>query len=361
MTGRGESCRMKEMEQTYQMLWDCTYCGQKKLLGLSHRFCPNCGGPQNAALRYFPSDADKVAVHEHRYAGADVACPSCQHYNSRAANHCASCGGPLTGGKDAPLRPDQSAPSGMAFQGDTGPSKPVAPGMPPMPRGPAMPQGRAPGRSTPWGAIAGLLVLILIVGVIGLFCWKKTAAFEVTGLTWHRKIAIEQYGPVEKKAWCDSVPADAKIIGRAREQKSTRKVADGQDCRMERKDRGDGTFTEKQVCTPKYREEPVYADRCTYLVTEWHDVRAVEASGTHEQEPKWPSTEGLRTGNCVGCERAGDQSEDYTVHLKEAQGGKDRTCVFSDQKKWASFSIGSRWQGKQSVMTGSIDCATLAK
>ena len=31
-------------EPVYEMLWDCGYCGHKKLLGLTHRFCANCGG-----------------------------------------------------------------------------------------------------------------------------------------------------------------------------------------------------------------------------------------------------------------------------------------------------------------------------
>src|SRR6185369_3264457 len=107
------------MEKTYQMLWDCTYCNQKKLLGLSHRFCANCGAPQNAALRYYPSDAEKVAVEDHHYAGADMGCPACQHYNSRLANNCVNCGGPLAGGKEAAMRQAQVAAAGVAFQGET--------------------------------------------------------------------------------------------------------------------------------------------------------------------------------------------------------------------------------------------------
>ncbi len=46
---------MSVSEKTYEMLWDCKYCGQRKNLGLSHRHCPNCGAPQDPAARYYPT------------------------------------------------------------------------------------------------------------------------------------------------------------------------------------------------------------------------------------------------------------------------------------------------------------------
>ena len=48
-------------ETHYEMLWDCEYCDMPKLLGVSQRFCPNCGAAQNPDKRYFPEDEDKVA------------------------------------------------------------------------------------------------------------------------------------------------------------------------------------------------------------------------------------------------------------------------------------------------------------
>jgi len=53
------------------MLWDCEFCGTKKLLGKTHRFCPNCGAQQDPKARYFPSDEEKVAVKDHVYVGVD--------------------------------------------------------------------------------------------------------------------------------------------------------------------------------------------------------------------------------------------------------------------------------------------------
>jgi hypothetical protein len=39
-----------ESGKTYEMLWDCRYCGTKKLLGKTHRQGPECGGEQHATL-----------------------------------------------------------------------------------------------------------------------------------------------------------------------------------------------------------------------------------------------------------------------------------------------------------------------
>ena len=47
---------------TYQMLWDCKFCGTQKLLGVTHRHCPNCGAAQDPERRYFPAEADMVAL-----------------------------------------------------------------------------------------------------------------------------------------------------------------------------------------------------------------------------------------------------------------------------------------------------------
>jgi hypothetical protein len=45
---------------TFQMLWDCKYCSTKKLLGVTHKFCPSCGAAQDANARYFPSDEEAM-------------------------------------------------------------------------------------------------------------------------------------------------------------------------------------------------------------------------------------------------------------------------------------------------------------
>jgi len=91
-------------EATYEMCWDCKFCGQKKLLGLTHRFCAGCGAPQDPASRYFPPENEKVAVKDNPFVGADVSCPACKQPMSRAAKCCTNCGSPIDKGAEVARR-----------------------------------------------------------------------------------------------------------------------------------------------------------------------------------------------------------------------------------------------------------------
>src|SRR5438067_1545971 len=103
---------------TFEMLWDCSFCGATKLLGITHRHCPNCGAEQDQTKRYFPSDADKVAVKEDIYAGTDKVCGSCKAPNGAKAEFCMKCGAPLDEAAAAKKRSEQVVPAGTAFAAD---------------------------------------------------------------------------------------------------------------------------------------------------------------------------------------------------------------------------------------------------
>jgi len=49
-----------ESEKTYEMLWDCRYCGTKKLLGKTHRHCLECGGAKDATLQCARTPCTKI-------------------------------------------------------------------------------------------------------------------------------------------------------------------------------------------------------------------------------------------------------------------------------------------------------------
>ena len=65
---------MPDPENRYEMLWDCPCCSTPKLLGITHRHCPNCGAPQDATKRYFPPAGEEVAVENHPFQGKDKVC-----------------------------------------------------------------------------------------------------------------------------------------------------------------------------------------------------------------------------------------------------------------------------------------------
>lgn len=341
-------------EPAYEMLWDCKFCGAKKLLGLTHRHCPSCGAPQNAEERYFPSDADKIAVQNHIFYGADVTCTHCGDANSKNSKHCGGCGAPLEGAKEVARRADQVVGPGDAFAGQT-----------------AMDAHRErTGHATPAAAAAkrvplrwifavGCLgVLALFTFVLVLIFWKKQSALEVVGHHWQRQIVVEQFGPVEQSSWCDDIPGDARLVRRHREVRSRRQVADGQDCKVRKIDNGNGTFSEKQDCTTRYREEPVYDQKCVYVVTRWKTARTATADGASLSMPlRWPDPELARAGTCEGCEREGTRKETYTVLFRDSKGG-EQSCDF-DAQKWASIPDGSRWKGALRVVGSALDCGSL--
>jgi hypothetical protein len=340
-----------EDEGTYEMLWDCRSCGTPKLLGLTHRRCPNCGAVQDPAWRYYPSDDDRVLAKDHKYAGVDHTCPACGTAMGRSATFCANCGRELRDAKDVVRRAAQVQAEGVAFDGETvqdAKREHAAAKAPPKPV-----------RRSPWprrlvigGVVAVGLVLVAVF-------WKRQVGLSVQGHTWERNIDIERFEPRHDSSWCDQMPADAYSTSRSREQRSTRQVADGTECSMQREDRGDGTYKQVRKCQTKYRSEPVYDWRCSYTVDRWSVARTASAQGASlEDEPRWPKVQLVRTGQCLGCEREGRHRETYTVQLADVPKAKQHACSFQ-QAKWASFRMKSHWQGRTRVLGGGLDCDSL--
>lgn len=339
-------------DDVYEMLWDCKYCGQKKNLGLSHRFCPNCGGPQDAGARYFPADHEKIAVRNHPFVGADVSCPACHHWNSKNAKCCTNCGGPLVGGASAQLRPDQVG--AVAQAGQVGQAPDVAP--PP----PAAAKAESKTSSVIAFGIFVVLLLGAIVGACTMLFAKRDGSFEVADRTWSRTIHVERYDLVRQSTWCDERPTGGVERSRAKAQRSTNKVPDGQTCVTRKKDRGNGTFKEERECTAKYKEVPVYADKCDYDVPAWKTFRSLKAEGGATATPDWPKVDITRTGTCLGCEREGSRDEKYTVTFVDAKTKGTSSCD-TGLEKWKAFAKGSKWDGQVGAYTNVIDCDSLKK
>ncbi len=314
-------------EQAYEMLWDCAYCGTTKLLGHSQRHCATCGAAQDPSRRYFPSDADKVRVHEHRFVGADVACPACRQPMSRAAACCTSCGSPLDPSRSVATR-------GEMIQGPGGGWQPAAPPQ----------EGPAASKSGKGIAIVIGLVLLAIVGVVvARLTLKKDTALAVAALTWERTIAIERMAEVRESGPCSSVPRDAAITSRNTPMAT---------CKKRKVDRGDGTFVEKEECS-----QPV--EQCSYNVRRWTAARTLRAGGKKGEPLRWPDVDVMLRGECLGCEREGTRTESFVVSFTDAADKKNRTCRFDSEAKWSTFTPGSKWAGKVNLVGGDLDCDTL--
>jgi hypothetical protein len=339
------------LEKVYEMLWDCKYCGQLKNLGVTHRHCPSCGAPQDASARYFPPDSEKIAVSDHPMVGADRLCGSCSEAQGAACRNCGHCGAPLEGTAEVARRADQVFQSEQLFLGETAADARAefAGGGPPPP---------VPQRSAGIGKFVVMGIVAVLLAAFGLFFfWKKDVEAQVTSLTWTREQAVEQYRHVTKSAWCDALPRNAKELGRSSEKRSTEKVPDGESCQTRKIDQGNGSFVEKEECSPKYRDVAVMADKCTYQALEWAETRVAKSSGTSSETPTDPQPNLARTGDCVGCERLGRKTATYSAKIRLSAEETD-DCDLAPEL-WAALKVGSSVHAQVRQLTGGIDCSSV--
>jgi hypothetical protein len=312
-------------DQHYEMLWNCSACGVIGLLAKSQRHCPACGAAQDPALRYFPEPGKEVAVNGHTYVGADWPCGYCASPNGAAADFCANCGGPKAGAAGATVKMvNDAGQTAAAEKEDVPPTR----------------------KKVPWVmAIVGLLA----AGAVALgfmFFQTHDKSVQILATTWERTIKTELFQAVHDSAWCSSLPVGAYDVRRTREVKEQKKVEAGQDCVEKRKDMGDGTFTKKQECSPRYRDEPVYADKCHFTINRWSTGRNVTAQGDHLTSPVWPEASLMRGAGAgshgisadeavLGAERLGPRTESFTVQMK-SEAGDTWSCAVSEVA-WQTF------------------------
>lgn len=322
---------------TYEMFWDCKFCRTPKLLGLTHRHCPVCGAPQNAAERYFPDDSEKVRVQDHQYVGRDLVCRHCATYNSRNSTYCRDCGAPTSEAAEAQVQGEGNAPQAVSL----------------------LAQKLAPAATRPsrgWGLVKLVLLALVAIGCL-FFFWKKEESFSVVGRDWERRIEIERLGPVRDSAWCDQLPSTARELRRYRAVRSHEQIPDGETCTTRKVDQGDGTFREVKDCKPRYKTRDIEDNRCDFEVNRWSPHRFVESKGqSTNPAPSWPALDLVKACSAVGCERSGARRETYRVQLQGA--GGTEICEVS-LTQWSSMNTGQRLGAKVRVLGGGIDCGSL--
>ena len=191
-----------------------------------------------------------------------------------------------------------------------------------------------------------------------LLCTRKVEVrLIVTGHEWKREIRVEAQRAVRESEWCDRLPSGAYDVRRTREVKSHAQEPDGQSCHNEKKDNGDGTFSEKEVCTTKYKKVPIYADKCHFQIEKWVHARDELAKGEGlAPEPQWPIVN-LAQGGLGAPERLGSRVETYTVRFRTPSSGEG-ACELP-LERWRALSVNSSWVGAQSLIGKQIDCASL--
>lgn len=322
------------VDRVYEMLWNCTACGTNALLGKSQRRCPNCGSPQDESKRYFPKAGEEVAVDGHRFEGADWTCGACTTPNGAAAAFCQNCGNGKDGNKSAALQADRIVKDGALVDNQAPAPAPAQPSRSKMPL-----------------VLGGVAVVVcLVVAVLVLV--KKDVSVDVAGHVWTRTIGVERFEAVQESAWCDSMPGGAYNVSRSRQERSQRQVPNGEECHDRQKDQGDGTFKVSTECKPKYKSEPVYADKCSFAIDRWHRVREEVARGGLAQSPSWPALR-LRGGSGLGAEREAGRAEAYTLQLRDPKTGKQHDCGYAEPR-WRSVADGSRHSLQVRLLGGAV-------
>lgn len=341
---------------TYEMIWDCKYCGTAALPARTHRFCPTCGAAQDTQTRRFPSDAEKRAIRDYVPKGEDRICGACGKPNDADAEFCVQCGAPLENAARAQRKDDQVKRQGEQFGGDE--QRDVAKEQLTRDLGAQSTAGK---RGFPWVVVGIVIAVVACIGLIAALTWTRPSNVVVSGHNWQREIRIEAFLPREDSAWCESVPGDAYNVSSRREQRDTRRVPDGETCQVRRIDNGDGTFSEREECQTVYRSEPIYDDRCYFTVNRWGYLRSVTTQGTSlAQAPNWGAVRlSLNNTQGVGGEREAGRSEVYLLRLR-GDGGVEYECPVN-YEMWQNAGEESIWTIEIGAVTGAPDCGTLAR
>ncbi len=336
----------------YEMLWDCKFCGTEKLLGKTQKFCPTCGATQDPEWRYFPSDEEKIAVKDHVFVGEDKICPACGSLMAANVEFCTRCGSPQTEAAKIKKLANRAGELGVNFLREDRDARQVAEA-----RGLTAPPAAKKGLPV-WGyALIGVGVLVVGFILFAIFAKRDTVG-TVESFEWERNISIDQFSAVPSRSLCSAMPGDAYGVSRNYEQVGSRSVPDGETCSSQQVDQGDGTFRQQRVCSPKYRDEPVYDYMCGYTVNRWTTGRTATATGDKSKTLAWPNAN-LKcggTGSSLGCERESGRNEKYIFNL--SAGEKKYSCDVPFAM-WDAATIEQAFEFKVGMIFDNPDCGTI--
>lgn len=338
-----------------ELQWTCPNCN-----GLnpgSASFCKSCGAAQPEDVDFHLPDRQELLADEEKIAraqaGPDIHCPFCGTRNPPGTEVCSQCGGGLGEG----IKRETGKVLG-AFQ--TGPVKMVtcpncasenpdtalrcancgaslAPEPKPIPQPASVPAGR---KALNPLLIAGIvLIAVIVCGALVFLMLRGAQTTDVRATveraSWQRSIPIMALVAVEYQDWIDQIPADADVGScseRVREVVDEPVANSVEICGTPYTvDTGGGFAEVVQDCSYE-----VYAEYCTYSVTEQRQVDSAASSGSGFN-PDWPAPV-LGAGESLGDAR----TENYTVVFVTDSG---ETYVYQTRNfsEYQQFQPGSSW------------------
>jgi ribosomal protein L40E len=336
-----------------ELIWTCPRCSTKN--PGPNKFCTACGAPQpeNVTFEQAPdakliTDAEKIARAK---AGPDIHCPYCNARNPAGSKFCGACGGDQSRAKArasggvvgafsqaavaaTPVVCPSCGSSNAAGASDCSKCGTVLAGVKSSVPLPAAKTAPASSRKL-YGilAVAGLLVVCVIGGILWLASRTEGVTASVANVEWTRSVAIEAIGPVEREGWWDQIPSGA-------QQGS---------CYLKyRYTQDQPAANSREVCGTPYTvdtgtgigevvKECVYEvseDWCSYTVMDWKTVDTATLSG-RDLRPAWPS-------RALGSDqRFGDHEESYTVSFDAD--GRTYTVTPESEAEFRRYALGSDW------------------
>ena len=281
------------MEKLVMKYWDCEFCGTKKIKGI-YRECANCGLPRSENTTFYLSDEIEYLTEEEsktKGKGADWVCAFCKSLNSTLDSNCKSCGASREDSTKNYFQAQEEKKRKQAekdfkkieyqksLDNNDDSSKINSYTL-------NEPDNKL--QSIPFlnkinwkwiaGGFASLLLIILVIWAM----IPKTEIIEVVDCSWEYNIGIEAEELVEDSGWVLPPEAEELLYTReeihhydpvldhyeTRERTYTEQVLDGYDITYTYTDNGDGTATQHETKTPKYKsvtrtetyQEPIYKD-----------------------------------------------------------------------------------------------------
>lgn len=354
------------MDKLVMGYWDCQYCGTSHIKG-TKRDCPNCDHPRDAGVKFYmdESNVQYLTPEEAKTKGkgADWLCSFCNNLNSVLDNECKSCGASK---EDSEKNYFEIKQERMKQKSTDKPDTEIYKELKPESREESPVTEEKPYKQ--WFRKIGIFLLTFLIctGLIYAVL-PKTKEFIPQSFEWNYEINVESLETVDESDW--TLPSEARLKNTKQEfhhyqqvldhyETKTRtytvQVPDGYDISYSYSDNGDGTFSQHETKTPKYRSEtktetyqdpvyrqdPVYQTKYYYEIDKWLHKRYVETSGT-DKKPYWGEL------NLEEKEREGKHKETY--HVKGTVKGEIKTYSCS-KEIWEQLEKGGTY--KVSVSPG---------
>lgn len=367
------------MSKKIEALWDCPYCEQTRIGGLT-KHCPNCGHPQDKDIMFYMPAADEMNVLDEEESkeygqGVDWVCGFCDSLNRYSNKFCGNCGAAKEeqSGDYFANKKDQEkkAISEKDLEAEA-PVQDVNSNVKVKPKTVTNQKKEEKKKREQEAQLAEerklvaaknkkilLGVFVAIAALLLVIFWPRKVDTVMYEKTWNRDIAVEMLNTVEESDWV--VPEGGRILKTEREihhyeqvldhyedvqVEKSEQVFDGYDTSVQYVNNGDGTYSEETVETPRYHTEhyyvtesqpvyisvPVFADKYVYEIDRWDYFRAVSTAGG-DDEPYWGDVD------LQDNERQGGSSETYTLNFNNKKNKKNYSISVS-QDMWDTFHDG---------------------